>query len=60
MRNHNQCKNLNTDFCIIDFSCEDCYYYEEKELICKNCGRHLPNNNFLTPLGCLWCIQKNE
>jgi hypothetical protein len=28
-RNHNKCKNEDTDCCVLFSACNDCYYYEE-------------------------------
>jgi hypothetical protein len=30
----------------------------KKELICKYCGRKLPNKDFITKNGCIWCDMK--
>jgi len=30
----------------------------KKKIICKYCGRSLPNKEFITKDGCLWCDLK--
>jgi len=32
------------------------YYHDE--LICHNCARNVPNENWFTEEGCLWCLPK--
>lgn len=27
----------------------------KKKIVCKYCGRSLPNNNLRTKYGCIWC-----
>jgi len=61
-RNHNLCKNEDTDCCTIWSACADCYYHEPK-LLCPFCEREIPNKEFLFKNGCKWCQQpgvKNE
>jgi primosomal protein N' len=58
-RNHNLCKNKDSDCCVLFSSCNDCYYYEEG-LICHNCGRNVPYKKFINKNGCEWCIPKKK
>jgi len=58
-RNHNLCKNKDTDCCVLWSACNDCYYYiDKKELRCPFCDRVIPNKEFLFKNGCHWCQQK--
>jgi hypothetical protein len=61
-RNHNLCKNKDTDCCVLWSACNDCYYFVS-QLVCPFCDRVIPNKEFLFKNGCRWCQQrgvKNE
>ena len=37
---------------------DECLDFEE--IICPNCGRHLPDEDMLTEDGCEWCDEDNK
>lgn len=55
MKNYKLCSNKDKDWYILWSACADCYYYKERDLICPNCKRSMPNNNFRKNEGCKWC-----
>ena len=55
-RNHFWCKYEDSDRCILNFMCDDCWYWEQ-ELICPYCEREIPSLNWLKKTGCKWCQQ---
>jgi hypothetical protein len=54
-RNHSLCKYEDSDRCILNFMCDDCWYWEQ-ELICPYCERKVPNKEHFIPGGCKWCL----
>ena len=55
-KNHETCSFADTDRCVLNYACRDCWYHESK-LICPFCEREIPNKEFLNKDGqtCKWC-----